>query len=137
MITEAIKRLIVEEQRRQSDRFIEVVDLEAYLQKLDARAEILSVTEGEHCRGVVAYYCNDVSTRQAFITLVLIAPEDRGSGLGKALVNGVLEICRHRGFATCRLEVRGDNVAATAMYRSLGFMPIGERGGAQLMERAI
>jgi len=137
MITDAIRTLILDEQQRQAGRFIEAPDLDAYLQKLDARAEILSATEGPHCRGFVAYYCNDHSTRQAFITLVLIAPQDRGSGLGKALVLGVLEICRQRGFASCRLEVRADNAAALAMYGSLGFVPVGERGTTQILERTI
>ena len=137
MITDAIKTLILEEQQRQAGRFIEAPDLDVYLQKLDARAEILSDTEGPRCRGFVAYYCNDRSTRQAFITLVLIAPQDRGSGLGKALVLGVLEICRQRGFASCRLEVRADNAAALAMYQSLGFLPVAERGTTQILERSI
>ena len=137
MITDAIRTLILEEQHRQGGQFVEAPDLDAYLQKLDARAEILSDTEGPRCRGFVAYYCNEPSRRQAFITLVLIAPQDRGSGLGKALVLGVLEICRQRGFATCRLEVRADNVAALAMYRSLGFVSVGERGTTQILERAI
>jgi ribosomal protein S18 acetylase RimI-like enzyme len=137
MITDAIKRMILDEHESQQNQFIDAPDLGAYIQKLNAHAEILSLTEGERCRGFVAYYCNDRSTRQAYITLVLVAPEDRGTGLGKALVQGVLEICRGRGFATCRLEVRADNVAASATYRALGFMPIGSRGAAQIMERAI
>jgi ribosomal protein S18 acetylase RimI-like enzyme len=137
MITEAIRALILEEQHRQAGRFIETPDLQAYIQKLDEQAEILSDSEGSRCRGFVAYYCNDRATRQAFITLVLVAPEDRGAGLGKALVLGVCEICRHRGFDTCRLEVRADNDAALAMYRSLGFVEVGERGATRIMERAI
>jgi ribosomal protein S18 acetylase RimI-like enzyme len=137
MITDEIKRLILEEQARQANRFVETSDLDAYLDKLDAHAEILSVTHGPRCRGFVAYYCNDPSTRQAFITLVLVAPDARGTGLGKALVLGVLEVCRQRGFTTCRLEVRDDNAAACAMYRSLGFSAVGRRGATQVMERTI
>jgi ribosomal protein S18 acetylase RimI-like enzyme len=137
MITDEIRRLIREEQARQANRFIEAPDLDAYLDKLDTHAEILSVTHGARCRGFVAYYCNDQATRQAFITLVLVAPDARGTGLGKALVLGVIEVCRRRGFTTCRLEVRDDNTAACAMYRSLGFAAAGQRGAAQIMERKI
>lgn len=137
MITGEIERMIREEQQRQHGRFVEAPDLDAYLRKLDQHAEVLSVTQGTRCRGFVAYYCNDLTTRQAYITLVLVAPEDRGSGLGRALVLGVLAICKNRGFATCRLEVRADNTAASAMYRSLDFVPISSRGDVQIMERAI
>ena len=134
MITDAIKALILEEQQRQAGRFINTTDLQAYLQKLDAHAEVLSDTDGARCRGFVAYYCNDLQTRRAFITLVLVSPQDRGSGVGRALVSRVLDVCRERGFASCGLEVRADNAAAIALYESLGFTPVSERDGRQMLE---
>lgn len=137
MLTDAIRNLILDEQARQHGRFIAAADLDAYLRKLDDRAEILADSLGPHCRGFVAFYGNDLATRQAFITLVLVAPEHRATGLGKALVAGVLEICRQRGFTTCRLEVRTDNAAALGMYQSIGFAAVEERDGTQILERAL
>ena len=137
MIDDAIKTLILEEQARQSNRFVEGVDLDAYLLKLGERAEILADTQADRCRGFVAFYCNDLTSRQAFITLVLVAPPDRDTGLGRALINGTLEICRGRGFTTCRLEVRRDNAAALGMYRSLGFTVDEERAATSVLEIAL
>ena len=134
MLTPEIHTLIREEQARQANRFVEGVDLDAYLRRLDERAEIFSTWTGTRCRGFVAFYCNNTATRQAYITLVLVAPEDRATGLGRTLVTGVLEICRQRGFATCRLEVRNDNAAALAMYQSLGFTVAEARADKQLLE---
>lgn len=134
MLTADIKTLIREEQARQSNRFVEGVDLDAYLRRLDERAEVVSDSEAGRCRGFVAFYCNNTTTRQAYITLVLVAPQDRATGLGRTLVTGVLDICRQRGFATCRLEVRSDNAAALAMYQSLGFTTVEERAGKRLLE---
>jgi ribosomal protein S18 acetylase RimI-like enzyme len=137
MLPDAIKSLILEEQARQSNRFVEGVDLEVYLVKLGEKAEILSDSVHGRCRGLVAYYCNDESTRQAFVTLVLVNPLDRGLGLGAALLSCVLSMARSRGFTTCRLEVARENEAAQALYRSLGFRPVGERSGKDLLEVAL
>lgn len=137
MLDESIKAMIINEQTRQSNRFIEGVDLEAYLERLGERAEILADTRAGRCHGFVAFYCNDLATRQAYITLVLVDPQDRATGLGRALVIGVLEICRRRGFVSCRLEVRKDNAAALGMYRALGFASIEQRATTELLELAL
>lgn len=137
MLSDAIKSLIRDEQSRQSGRFIEGVELEAYLGRLDQRAEVVADMADGRCRGLVAFYCNNPATRQAYITLVLVAPPDRGTGLGRSLVASVLGTCRGRGFTTCRLEVRNDNPAALAMYQSLGFTTVEQRGGKHLMELVL
>ena len=137
MLDPAIKTLICEEQARQSGRFVEGVGLDAYLEKLGTHAEVLSASHAERCRGFVAFYCNDLTSRQAYITLVLVAPEDRATGLGRVLMTAVLDICRRRGFTTCRIEARTDNVAALAMYQSLGFAPVVEHDGKRMLELAL
>lgn len=137
MLTDAIKSLIRDEQSRQSGRFIEGVELEAYLGRLDEHAEVEDDVADGRCRGFVAFYCNDTVSKRAFITLVMVAPEDRSTGLGRTLVTRVLGVCRGRGFATCQLKVRDDNAAALAMYQSLGFATIERRGDRHLMELAL
>lgn len=137
MLDPSIRTLILDEQARQGHRFIEGVDLDAYLDKLDARAEFVTEMDGERCRGVVAFYCNDWSARHAFITLVLVDPRDRGQGLGRTLVARALAVCRERGFLTCGLEVRRDNAAALALYRALGFVPVEEHGSRWRMEARL
>lgn len=137
MLPDSIKTLILEEQARQAGRFIEGVELDAYLQKLGEHAELVSESEGGRCLGFVAFYCNNLETRRAFITLVVVAPQDRAVGLGRELVSRVLDICRDRGFSTCGLEVRSDNTTAIAMYAGLGFLAVGQRDGRQILERAL
>ena len=134
MLSESIRSLILDEQARQGNRFVEDVDLETYLVKLGDHAEILSDSAGERCRGIVAFYCNDQTTKQAFITLVLVDPRDRGLGIGQTLVAGVLDIARRRGFTSCRLEVAKRNDTAHAMYLALGFRVIEDRAHKDLLE---
>lgn len=133
-LPETIATLIRDQQARQQGAFVEGIDLDSYLAKLGQRAEILSVGEGTRCRGFVAYYANNQESKQAFITLVLVAPDNRGLGLGRSLVACVLEIVKRRGFTSCRLEVATDNTAAHAMYRQLGFHAVEHRAGKDLLE---
>lgn len=133
----AIAALIHDEQQRHDGRFIEGVDLESYLQKLATRAEFVSESAEGRCRGFVAFYCNDLQSGRAFISLVLVAPEARSSGLGRTLVSRVLEVCRKRGFTSCGLEVRADNAAALALYESLGFDVVNECDERKVLEKTL
>jgi ribosomal protein S18 acetylase RimI-like enzyme len=58
-----------------------------------------------------------------------VAPGSRGRGLARALVEAVIGWARERGAATVKLEVTDTERArpAAALYRSLGFVPTGER----------
>jgi ribosomal protein S18 acetylase RimI-like enzyme len=137
MLPESIRSLILAEQARQGDRFITGVDLPAYLAKLGEQSEILSDSAQGRCRGFVAFYCNDAASRLAFITLVLVDPRDRGTGLGRVLVTGVLEIAKRRGFTACRLELAAHSDAARALYTSIGFRVVERRGDKDLLEVAL
>ncbi len=137
MLPEPIHSLILEEYARHGDRFIDAADVPGYVAKLGERSEILSDIAGGRCRGFVAFYCNDESSRQAYITLVLVDPRDRGAGLGRALVGGVLEIARRRGYTSCRLEVARHNAGARAMYDAIGFRLVEDRGSKDVLEIAL
>jgi ribosomal protein S18 acetylase RimI-like enzyme len=137
MLSDPIASLIRAEYARQGDRFIDGVDLEEYLAKLGERAEIVSDSVAGRCRGFVAFYCNDESTKQAYITLVLVDPSDRGTGLGRSLVGCTLDIAKRRGFTSCRLEVATGNDVAHAMYMSMGFRVVEARAHKDLLEIAL
>jgi len=133
MLPNSIKTIILNEQARQDGQFIKV-NLFEYLAKLEANAEIVADFIDGRCRGFVAYYCNDMQTKIAFITLVLVDPQDRSLGLGQALTTFVLNIAKLRGFRTCRLEVNKTNQVAYNMYLSRGFYWVEDRGEMCLME---
>ena len=134
VLSESIRSLILEEQTRQCGRFIEGVDLEEYLARLGDHSEIVSDSVGTACRGFVAFYCNDHLSRQAYITLVLVDPRHRRWGLGRSLVQAVLDIAKRRGFQSCRLEVARCNAPAHAMYLSMGFRVVEQRSSKDLLE---
>lgn len=110
------------------------IDVDEYLRKLVASAEFCVHLDKGRCAGFVAYYCNDETTRIAYITLILLAREARGSGIGRALTQYVIGQARERGFVACRLQVRKSNPRAQKFYRELGFEKIGADEVRDLME---
>jgi ribosomal-protein-alanine acetyltransferase len=63
------------------------------------------------------------------IQTVAVAPEHRGKGLGRLLVEALLGEARQRLASSVFLEVRADNDAARGLYASLGFQEIDRRTG--------
>lgn len=114
-------------------QFIDV-DFEPYLQKIWDKADWFVEFQAGKCCGFVAYYCNDQASRVAYITLLLVAPNCRGSGLGRQLVEHVMSTARRKGFTSCRLEVAKGNNQAEAFYRKLGFVRSEERPTKRLLE---
>lgn len=133
MLDNKMRVLIVEEQKRSKGKLIPG-DIVSYIDKIDEHAEIISLSAGEHCRGFVAYYCNDYYSRIAYITLVLVNPADRGMSLGKRLVKFALKDIEWREYDICQLEVDVENDVAYSMYLDLGFYVKEDRGTKHLME---
>ena len=70
-----------------------------------------------------------VGSREADIQTIAVAAESRGAGRGRGLLRELLAEADHRGAAEVFLDVRDDNPAALALYRSEGFTEIGRRPG--------
>lgn len=58
-----------------------------------------------------------------------VAAEQQRKGLGRAMLNGMLDMARSREMRRVFLEVRTSNTPAIALYRSAGFAEIGVRRG--------
>ncbi|WP_255000306.1 ribosomal protein S18-alanine N-acetyltransferase [Cyanobium sp. Alchichica 3B3-8F6] len=63
------------------------------------------------------------------ITLVAVAPQRRRQGLGRQVLQALLDHAQQQGAAHATLEVAPGNAAAVALYRGLGFQDAGLRRG--------
>ena len=63
-----------------------------------------------------------------------VRDDARGSGLGRALTETVMERARERGCRRVELDVNTENTPALRLYRSLGF-ETGKTGGQDLLMR--
>ena len=61
------------------------------------------------------------------ITNVAVHPDGRRQGIGRRLVQALLEAARMRALVTMTLEVREHNEGALTLYRRAGFQMVGRR----------
>jgi ribosomal protein S18 acetylase RimI-like enzyme len=64
---------------------------------------------------------------ECYLAELYVAPARRGRGLGRALMEAAIELARERGAAWMDLGTSETDVAARALYESLGF--INREGG--------
>ena len=70
-----------------------------------------------------------VSGHHGDIMTIAVAEGHRGRGLGRQLMNRLLNVAKSQNATEVFLEVRADNQVAQALYRSLGFEQIDLRRG--------
>jgi ribosomal protein S18 acetylase RimI-like enzyme len=58
---------------------------------------------------------------ECYLQELYVVPEHRGRGLGRALMETAMELARSRGAFDMHLGTEEDDVAARALYESLGF----------------
>ena len=78
---------------------------------------------------LAGYTCRWRVTDEVHLLNVAVHPQYRGAGIGRRLVEAVLEEARAGAARVVFLEVRAGNVVARRLYRRLGFRDIGVRRG--------
>jgi len=62
------------------------------------------------------------SGKECYLAELYVAPQRRGQGLGRALMETAIEVARQEGADWMDLGTSEDDVAARALYESLGFV---------------
>jgi ribosomal protein S18 acetylase RimI-like enzyme len=92
----------------------------------DALGLILVARERTSCE-IIGYglatfgYDIEFAGRDAFITELFVEPANRGRGLGRHLLDSIVEKLREYGVGAVHLMVRPENVRARQLYESSGF----------------
>jgi len=76
---------------------------------------------------VAGYLCPMLLLDEAQILNVAVRPDLRSHGLGRLLIESLLDDYRNRGASVLSLEVRVSNEPARTLYRKLGFTETGRR----------
>jgi ribosomal protein S18 acetylase RimI-like enzyme len=69
----------------------------------------------------------DRDAQQLFVYEVDVAPESRRQGVGTALMNHVAACAQAQGLMEAFVMTAEDNLAANALYRATGGVPVDER----------
>ena len=78
-------------------------------------------------QGVAGYICFWMLTGKIHLLNIAVHPEKRGAGLGRYLLNRMIEKGRSNGIETAWLEVRPSNKRAIVFYKRAGFRETGRR----------
>lgn len=101
-------------------------DLAAYATKLAQYATRFEAWENGCVISVVAVYCNDTQTRQAYISNVSTLPAWQGQGIAKTLLNYACAHAHNSGMTQVQLEVAANNQTALRLYQQQGFAVTGQ-----------
>lgn len=112
-------------------------DIQTYAGRICQRAERFEHWDAERLVGLLAMYCIAPQGAPAFITNVSVRGEQRGRGLGDALLGAALDHARGSGFAHVALEVDAGATAARHLYRKHGFVQQQARGTTLVMQRTL
>ena len=82
---------------------------------------------GEVGSAVVAYGILSVAAGEAHVMNICVAPEWRGHGFGRRMLERLMEVARYHRADMILLEVRPSNEVAIHLYHTLGFNEIGRR----------
>ena len=82
---------------------------------------------GEEAGEVLGYAGMHCAAGECYVDNVAVFPEARRQGVGRKLVEALLQAAAARGGEFLSLEVRPSNLEALALYRGLGFREVGRR----------
>lgn len=76
---------------------------------------------------MAAFAITQIVLDEATLFNIAVDPQFQRQGLGRALLERVIEDVEKRGVVTLWLEVRASNIAAIGLYESLGFNEVSIR----------
>ena len=130
---DAIARLLRDFNREFDEPTPELHQLTERVRELLAQGEISVLLAGTGPDGIaVLRFRPEIWTRalECHLAELFVVPERRGEGLGRALVVEAIELARRKGADYMDVGTGEDDVAARALYESLGFSNRGGKPGA-------
>lgn len=100
------------------------------VRKLLAEGEIAVLLAGAGPYGLAVLRFRPALWKEAldcYLEELYVVPDRRGEGLGRALMEAAIELARQQGAGDMHLATSEDDVAARALYESLGFSNLERR----------
>jgi ribosomal protein S18 acetylase RimI-like enzyme len=90
------------------------------------RSTMYLAMDVENPCGIVSGFLDRGDTTRAHLASMWVAPSHRRSGIGRMLVNAIIEWAQLQSADTVQLTVTSNNDPAIEFYKSLGFSPTGK-----------
>lgn len=139
------------EQIKDSGRFLAVLeDFEDVFPRLSSRVSLIDyakktvkygnvfvVYDGKKPAALIAFYDNDLQSKNAFVTLVGVKSEYRRRHLGTQLLALCESDAKNAGMKTISLEVRKEKDGAIAFYSDNGYKEYKRSNEAVFMKKDL
>ena len=124
------KRKLIEFIENSSDEFkpplSHRIKIDDYCKKLIDKASLCIRKENGIVVGIAAFYCNDQTEKQAYLSYFYVRPEKRNRGIGQMLLRKAILHSQTCGMRSMMLETWHDN-RAISLYRRHGFRQEGTK----------
>ncbi|MBI1340667.1 ribosomal-protein-alanine N-acetyltransferase [bacterium] len=107
-------------------------DLAAWIERPACAAAAIEDGAG----ALIAFGIILVAAEEGDVLTIAVDPGFRGRGVGRRLLDDLIDRARRLGARRVVLEVGAGNIPAIRLYRSLGFVEIARRAGYYVGERA-
>lgn len=122
-------------ERARHEVLASVVDIEASLFREDSTAKAVICYSGKKPIGFAVYFYNYstwLGKNGLYVEDLYIAPENRGSGAGKALLKHLAKLAVRKGCGRFEWSVLDWNEPAISFYESIGARPLAEWVGYRM-----
>ena len=94
--------------------------IDDYCKKLIDKASLFIARENDIVVGIAAFYCNDQTEKQAYLSYFYVRPKNRNQGIGQMLLRKAILHSQTCGMKSMKVETWHDN-RAISLYRRNGF----------------
>lgn len=112
-------------------------EIENYLLKIDQYSIFEKYYIDNKLAGFISFYCNNETTKEAFITLVLVNNKFRGKNIAQKLLINTLDNVKQKKFSKCSLEVNVENRNAIHLYNKIGFCEVSKKDDSIFMSITV
>jgi ribosomal-protein-alanine N-acetyltransferase len=102
-------------------------DAEGVRRLLEHPASVALVTTVERPWRVIGFILAQLTADEAEILSLGVAATSQRAGIGRRLVQGLIDTAQRKGVQRIFLDVAAGNVAAIALYQTMGFAHMGRR----------
>ena len=114
-----------------------LVDKNSLADKFYKNGIVILISERDLPKGFAAFYCNDLSTHIAYLSMLAVSPNNEGKGYGRKLMKSIINISREKEMKILKLEVNKMNHRAISFYHALGFINTDENDSSFFMELSV
>lgn len=134
---ENILRVLLEFKDSFYDSTITIEHINNLFEKFRQHAIFRVLQDDDRNLGFYSLYANDLSTKKAFLSMIVVKNDVQGLGYGKQLLLDCFEQSKLKKMCSLRLEVNKHNKRGNDFYRKNGFTIVEENEKSFFLERVL